>query len=90
MQLFHDIKVGLDDELEEHLSRLDPQHGEYRVLKKSVDARQRHNPHLVYTVEVYDADEPMPKNQITIDKVNYKGPKPIIIGAGPAGLLVHS
>ncbi|MCB0349654.1 MAG: hypothetical protein KDD38_00630, partial [Bdellovibrionales bacterium] len=87
MRVFHDIKVGLDDELDEQLSWLSPGYGEYRIIKKSVDARQRHNPHLVYSVEVYDKGEPVPEKKIILEKVNYHGAKPIIIGAGPAGLF---
>jgi uncharacterized protein len=87
MRVFHDIKVGLDDELEEQLSWLAPGYGTYRILKQSVDARQRHNPHLVYSVEVFDQGETAPEINFNLPKVNYKGPKPIIIGSGPAGLF---
>lgn len=87
MRVFHDIKVGLDEELEEHLAWLSPGYGTFRILKKSVDARQRHNPHLVYSVEVFDQGEECPPNKIVIDKVDYKGTPPLIIGAGPAGLF---
>lgn len=85
--VLHDIKVGLDEELEEHLAWLAPGYSSYRIFKKSVDARARHLPHLVYSVEVYMPNETPPEKKITIEKVTYKGPKPIIIGAGPAGLF---
>jgi hypothetical protein len=45
-----EIKVELDSELEEQLAWLAPGYSDYRIIKKSVDARQRHNPHLVYSV----------------------------------------
>jgi uncharacterized FAD-dependent dehydrogenase len=86
-RVFHDIKVGLDDELEERLSWLAPNYGTYRILKKSIDARQRHNPHQVYSVEVYDPGEAVPSRNFKLEKIEYKGAKPIIIGSGPAGLF---
>lgn len=85
--ILHNIKVGLDEELEEHLSWLAPGYSSYRIFKKSVDARTRHLPHLVYSVEIYMPNETPPEKKITLEKINYKGPKPIIIGAGPAGLF---
>lgn len=85
--ILHDIKVGLDDELEEQLAWLAPGYSSYRIFKKSVDARTRHLPHLVYSVEVYMPGEKPPEKKISLEKVNYKNPKPIIIGAGPAGLF---
>jgi uncharacterized FAD-dependent dehydrogenase len=87
IQVFKDIKVPLDEELSEHLAWLMPEHGDYRILKKSLDSRTRHNPHQVYTVEVAASGEKLPEIQIDVKKVNYQGPKPIIIGAGPAGLF---
>lgn len=87
MRVFHDIKVGLDDELEDQLAWLAPGYGDYRVRKQSVDARQRHNPHFVYTVQVFDQNEVVPEKKIILEKVDYKDLKPIIIGSGPAGLF---
>jgi uncharacterized FAD-dependent dehydrogenase len=88
MKILNDIKIGLDDELEEHLSWMAPNYGHYRVLRQSVDARQRHNPHFVYTVEVYEKGEKPQKPEFKLEPATqYKGAKPIIIGAGPAGLF---
>lgn len=86
-RVFHDIKVGLDEELSETLERLSPGFSSYHVLRKSVDARQRHNPHFVYSLEVYGEGETPPSRELKIEKINYKGPEPLIIGAGPAGLF---
>ena len=86
-RVFHDIKVGLDDDLEEQLQWLSPSYGHYRILKKSVDARTRHRPHEVYSVEVFSSTEPVPEREFKLQTTNWKGPKPLIIGAGPAGLF---
>lgn len=86
--IFNDIKVGLDEELETQLAWLAPGFNSYRVLKKSVDARTRHSPHLVYSVEVYMPGETPPDIKIELSPVTtYTRSKPIIIGAGPAGLF---
>jgi uncharacterized protein len=87
MRVFHNITVGLDEDLEEKLAWLMPGYSSHRILKQSVDARQRHNPHFVYSVELYGTGEAVPKKEILVNKIAYKGPKPIIIGAGPAGLF---
>jgi uncharacterized protein len=86
-RVFHNIKVGLDDELSEQLQWLAPNYSSYRVVRQSVDARQRHSPHFVYSVEVFDQGEIPTRTEFKIEKSNYKGPEPLIIGAGPAGLF---
>jgi uncharacterized FAD-dependent dehydrogenase len=87
MKKWNDIQVGLDEELEDQLQWLAPGYGSFRILKKSVDARQRHNPHFIYSVEVYDKGETPPDRQFQFEKSKYQGPKPLIIGSGPAGLF---
>jgi uncharacterized protein len=83
------IKVPIDKELEEHLAWLMPQHGEYRILKQSVDARQKHSPHFVYTLEVAEtSEERLATPNFELENIKYSGAdKPIIIGSGPAGLF---
>ena len=56
-KIFKDIKLKIDDDLESHLEWLMPKHGEFRILRKSVDARQKHSPHFVYTIEVAEEGE---------------------------------
>jgi uncharacterized FAD-dependent dehydrogenase len=81
------IKIGLDESLEEHLAWLSPGYGDFRILRQSVDARQRHSPHFVYSVEVFDAGEKVERPRIALTKVAF-GDKPVVIlGAGPAGLF---
>lgn len=88
-QFFHDIKVPLDEELEERLQWLAPNHGPWRIIRQSVDARQRHSPHFVYSVEVAAADEILKVEQFQLEKITPPPSfeRPIIIGSGPAGLF---
>lgn len=94
MKVHRNIKVGLDEELEDKLAWLEPHYISYRILKKSVDARQRHIPHFNYTVEVYSQGEKVPSFQYPLESLmeslkDKKKPRdcPLVIGAGPAGLF---
>lgn len=87
-RIFHNLEVPLEKTLEEVLAWKAPGHGEFRILRKSVDARRRHEARWVYSVEIAAAGEklstpefPVPKIAATPDEI------PIIIGAGPAGLF---
>ena len=87
-KVFKDIKIGLDDDIREKLELLSPSFSDFRILKKSVDARQRHNPHFVYSFEVAGPTETLQQIEFRLDKTDKKiGIKPIIIGSGPAGLF---
>lgn len=86
-RFLHDIKVPLDEELDERLQWLVPDHGPYRILRQSVDARQRHSPHFVYSLEVADPDEELRVEEFHLEKVSSQGERPIIVGSGPAGLF---
>lgn len=88
-RIYNNIKIPIDVELQEHLAWLLPDHGEFRILKKSVDARQKHSPHFVYTVEVAETlDEKLTNPTFPVDKITSKpADKPIIVGSGPAGLF---
>ena len=84
----HNIKLGLDDSLDETLRWLAPDYGTYRITRQSVDARQRHAPHFVYSVEVYNQGEPAERPRIELPRVTAFGDLPVVIvGAGPAGLF---
>ncbi len=92
-KIFKDVKIKIDDDLEQHLEWLMPQHGPYRILRKSVDARQKHSPHFVYTIEVADENETLSLEKFELPKASpekIKSPnfqKPIVVGSGPAGLF---
>ncbi|MCB0342539.1 MAG: FAD-binding protein [Pseudobdellovibrionaceae bacterium] len=86
-QIFHNIKIGLDEELEDHLQWMAPNYSSYHILRKSVDARRRHSPQIVFSVEVFSENEAPPKVDFDIDRVAYSGAPVLIIGSGPAGLF---
>jgi uncharacterized FAD-dependent dehydrogenase len=86
-RILKNVSVPLDSSLQEELAWLIPDHGDYRVLRESLDARNRHRPHHVFTVEVAEKNETLPEKQIRLESSAYKGPPPVIVGAGPAGLF---
>lgn len=86
-RVFHDLKVGLDEELEEKLQWLVPDYQAYHILRQSVDARKRHSPHEIYSIEVFQKGEKVPDRHIRLEKFDLGRNRPIIIGAGPAGLF---
>jgi uncharacterized protein len=87
----NNIELELDEDLKEKLQWLVPNYSEFRITRQSVDARQRHKPKFVYSVEVAESGEKLDVPQFKIDKLPIekiqKIKKPIIIGAGPAGLF---
>jgi hypothetical protein len=87
-KILQNLEIGIDDSLEEKLQWLVPSYSEYRVLRQSVDARRRHSPHFVYTVEVAEQGEKLTLPEFPITTVPHSGREvPIIIGSGPAGLF---
>lgn len=61
--------------------------GDVRIIKQSLDARKRHRLLLVYSVEVYMKGESAEKGFAPFPKLKWRGPPPIIIGSGPAGMF---
>ncbi|MGZ3690915.1 MAG: NAD(P)/FAD-dependent oxidoreductase, partial [Pseudobdellovibrio sp.] len=58
--------------------------------RQSVDARKKHSPHFVYTVEVAEKDEVLKTEKFElapISKLKSDFKKPIVVGSGPAGLF---
>jgi uncharacterized FAD-dependent dehydrogenase len=89
-KIFKDLKLPIDQELNEHLAWLMPNYGEYRILRQSVDARKKHSPHFVYTIEVAEKDEILSLEKFDLRPIQKLPPsfkKPIIVGSGPAGLF---
>ena len=86
-RLYKDLKIGLDEDLEEHLRWLMPTYGSHRVLKKSVDARRRHEAHFIYSVEVFEQNEKPTEMDFPMESVDWRGKPPLVVGAGPAGLF---
>lgn len=87
-KVFHDIQVGLDEDLEEKLQWLMPDYSAYHIQRQSTDARKRRQaPHFVYSVEVFGREEPVTPPTFDLDKIDYQGDPVLIIGSGPAGLF---
>lgn len=89
-KIIKDLKVKIDEPLEDQLAWMAPGYSEYRILRQSVDARQKHSPHFVYTVEVAEQNEKLKNQEFHLPKIQFnteKNKKPIIIGTGPAGLF---
>lgn len=57
----------------------------FKILKKSLDARDKADIRWVYTVEC--SDRAQPKEERVFEKINRPAPKAYIAGAGPAGLF---
>ncbi len=86
-KIIPNIEVPIDQELEEKLQWMMPEHGPYRILRQSVDARRSHSPHFVYTVEVAEKGESLELPQFDLEKITSPKEKPIVVGTGPAGLF---
>lgn len=87
-KILNNVPVGLDEELAEKLQWLAPDHGPYRILRQSVDARSRHNPHFVYSLEVAEAGEVLQEPRFDLERASSSGKDlPLIVGSGPAGLF---
>ena len=56
-KIIQDLKLGLDEDLAEKLAYLYPSSPNYRLLRRSVDARKRHDVHEVVSVEIFDKTE---------------------------------
>lgn len=87
-RIFQNVEVPLDEELEEKLQYLMPDHGPYRILRQSVDARRAHRVHFVYSLEVAEKNEILKNDNYPVEKTNkIIQEKPLIVGSGPAGLF---
>lgn len=87
-KILQNVEIEIDESLEEKLAWLEPNHTAFRVLKQSVDARRRHSPHFVYTVEVAGPGESLKNLDYPVEKITHSGAEvPLIIGSGPAGLF---
>ena len=69
-KIFQNIEIPIDQDLEEKLQWLMPEHGPYRILRQSVDARRAHSPHFVYSVEVAAKGETLELSQFNLDKIS--------------------
>ena len=89
MKSFRDLKVGLDEDLAEKLAWMVPDYSDFRITRKSVDARRSTDPHIVMSLDVFEHGEVPPTENFEMEKVTAPASflKPIIVGSGPAGLF---
>lgn len=60
----------------------------WSIYKKSIDARDKNNVHYNYTIDVFFGDEPVEKeNLLNVERPKRFVKRPLVIGAGPAGLF---
>ncbi len=57
----------------------------FRILKKSLDARDKGDIRWVYTLEC--ADEPISETPPALEKISKPAPRVVVAGMGPAGLF---
>lgn len=87
-KIIKDLKIPVGDDLGEKLALLEPDLGSFRILRQSVDARGDRKPTWIYTLEVFGQGETPPDDKVRVEKVVDNSPvRPLIIGAGPAGLF---
>lgn len=86
-KIIPNLEIPIDQDLEEKLQWMMPEHGPYRILRQSVDARRSHSPHFVYTVEVAEKGETLNLPTFEFEKIKTPSEKPLIVGTGPAGLF---
>lgn len=60
----------------------------WRIFKKSIDARNKKDIHYLYTIDVFQkGEEEVQDNLILVPNPKKMSSRPIVIGAGPAGLF---
>jgi uncharacterized protein len=88
MATLTNIKIRLDDDLFTKVKKMDPTCKSFRILKKSLDARNKQNLHYLYSVETFETENPPALVFEKLDKAkSAKLPVTGIIGAGPAGIF---
>ena len=70
-----------------HLGILPKEISTIRILKRSLDARNRRQFYWVYSLEVYFQNETVEAAFTPFPKLKWSGDPPLILGAGPAGLF---
>jgi uncharacterized FAD-dependent dehydrogenase len=88
-EIFENIYVELDEDLDTLVESLVPGASGYHVLRQAIDARRRQQrPRFVYRLEIFSADEiPRVQKLEPLERISWKQQPPIIVGAGPAGLF---
>lgn len=84
------FKLRFDDDLDAYVSSKYPAVEKYRILSKSLDARNAPRgkaPHYQYILEVCESGEEFQIDEEKFTHIGELSKRPIIIGAGPAGLF---
>lgn len=93
MKLIHSLRVPYQKESDlnslvaTHLGIQVTDITDIRILKRSLDARNRRQFFWVYTIEVYLHGEQIEVAFAPFPKLKWSGPPPLIVGSGPAGLF---
>ena len=90
-----DVKISLDEEEKDYpaiaaktIGKSKEEIVSCRLVKKSVDARNKKNVHFICTFDIYFAGEDIENNQEIVIPCCKKGsPRPIVVGSGPAGMF---
>lgn len=84
------LRLPFDTDLESYLAKKHPEVASFRILSKSLDARNAprgKKPIYLYTLETIKAGENFNETLEELPKVSPPLHKPVFIGAGPAGLF---
>ncbi len=81
------LKLKLNADLESELNKQAPGWVEYKILKKSVDARKKSNILIIYSIDVYFEGETPETQDFKTTKVKFSADPVVIVGTGPAGLF---
>jgi len=93
MKRIHEFRIPYERDPElrslvaSQLGLPEAQLGEIRILKRSLDARQRRSLQWVYSLEVYSTGESAEIDFAPFPRSRWSGPPPLVLGAGPAGLF---
>ena len=84
------ITLDYNQDIDSYLDKEFPDHADYRILNQSLDARGANRgkaPKYTYYIELLDKGEQFEAIREEFAQVGAFKQKPIIIGAGPAGLF---
>jgi len=93
MKVLHDLRIpyqkdpDLKSLVADHLGLPQEKIAKIRTLKRSLDARNRNKLYWVYGLEVYLEGEALEAPFQAFPQLNWSGPPPLILGAGPAGMF---
>ncbi len=93
MKTFHEIRIPYEKDpdlthwVSQNLGLESPQIEKIQILKRSLDARNKNQLYWVFSIRVYLKGEKDTHHLENFRLVEWKGPPPLIIGAGPAGLF---